>query len=212
MDLKRAVSSGDKKYIDILDCYNDKSFVYSVLMIQASSYFNTLKYAFQLPIIITSSVLSILNGSTGNSHIDDNMKMINTVFNILTALTLSVNNTFRFEAKANECRINALKFQKITHIIESKVLESGINGEFINSITSAYDNIVESITEDIPPHICRRVHLLYRKKKHLPVIINGVNKEENNDILIRQNSPLRKLSNILLKPVEPPANSPIEQV
>ena len=86
-----------QKFLDVLDVYNDKAFVYSVLCIQASRYYNILKYTFQMPIIITSSVLSILNGSTGDENIDKHMKIINTVFNITTALILSVNNVFKFE-------------------------------------------------------------------------------------------------------------------
>lgn len=166
----------NKKFTDVLEVYNDKAFVYSVLCIQASRYYNILKYTFQMPIIITSSVLSILNGSTGDENIDKHMKIINTVFNITTALILSVNNTFRFEAKGNDFKNSAIKFQKLSHLIESKILESDtINHDFINSIVSSYDNITEGI-DDIPSHICKRVRAEYATKKHLPTVINGISK------------------------------------
>jgi hypothetical protein len=165
----------NKKFLDVLEVYNDKAFVYSVLCIQASRYYNFLKYTFQMPIIITSSVLSILNGSTGDENIDKNMKIINTIFNILTALILSINNTFRFEAKGNDFKNTAIKFQKLSHTIESKILEGDINHDFINSIVSTYDNITENI-DDIPSHICKRVRAEYATKKHLPTVINGISK------------------------------------
>jgi len=165
-----------QKFLDVLDVYNDKAFVYSVLCIQASRYYNILKYTFQLPIIITSSVLSILNGSTGDDNIDKHMKIINTVFNITTALILSINNVFKFETKANDFKNSAMKLQKLSHIIESKLLESDtINHDFINSIVSSYDNITEAI-DDIPGHICKRVRAEYGSKKHLPTVINGIPK------------------------------------
>jgi hypothetical protein len=164
-----------KKLTDVLEVYNDKAFVYSVLCIQASRYYNYLKYTFQMPIIITSSVLSILNGSTGDESIDKNMKIINTIFNITTALILSVNNTFKFETKANDFKNTAIKMQKLSHLIESKILEGDINHDFINSIVSSYDNITEGI-DDVPSHICKRVRAEYATKKHLPTIINGISK------------------------------------
>jgi hypothetical protein len=205
MDLKRTASEDDKKYIKILETYNDKAFVFSVLCLQSARYYNRLKYGFQLPIIITSSVLSILNGTTGNDHIDNNMKMINTVFNILTALILSVNNTFRFETKANDFKSNGMKFQKLSHLIESKVLEGNINSDFINSVITTYDNIVESIDDDVPSHVCTRVRNEYKTKKHLPTIINGIPKISSPDISARNTSinisPLRRLSAVICSPI-----------
>ena len=169
----------NKKFLDVLDVYVDKAFVYSVLCIQASRYYNILKYTFQMPIIITSSVLSILNGSTGDENIDKHMKIINTVFNITTALILSVNNTFKFETRANDFKNSAIKFQKLSHSIESKLLEGDVNHDFINSIVSSYDNITEGI-DDIPSHICKKIRAEYGSKRHLPVVINGIPKVKIN--------------------------------
>ena len=205
MDLQRTASINDTKYIKILDSYNDKSFVYSVLLIQSARYYGVLKYSFQLPIIITSSVLSILNGSTGSQFLDDNMSLINTIFNILTALILSINNVFKFESLANDFKNNGIKFQKLSHLIESKVLEGNINSEFINSIINTYDSIVESIDDEPPQHICNRVRNQYKTLKHLPTPCNGIPK--NSPVISSINShlpisPLRKLSICLNSSIE----------
>ena len=181
--------SDNNKFLEVLDVYNDKAFVYSILCIQSARYFNYLKYMFQLPIIITSSVLSILNGTTGDENVDKHMKIINTIFNITTALVLSINNTFRFESRANNFKSAAQKLQKLSHLIESKILEGSINHDFIENIVATYDNITESI-DDVPSHICKRVKAEYATKKHLPTIINGVQKidskilkESTNDVV-----------------------------
>ena len=194
MDLTRASSIEDKKYIDILDVYNDKSFVYSVLCNQSARFYNVLQYSFQIPIILTSSVLSVLNGSQ-NEDLDKHLKLINTIFNIITALVLSLKSTFQFESKYNDFKLNGMKFQKLSHLIESKVLEGNINQDFVNMVMTAYDNIVESLDADVPSHICNRVRKEYATKKHLPICINGIKKENNHSIPC---SPYRKLSTILL--------------
>ena len=170
----------NKKFLEVCDVYVDKAFVYSVLCIQASNFNNILKYTFQMPIIITSSVLSILNGNTDDENIDKHMKIIHTVFNITTALILSINNVFKFETKENDVKNSAIKLQKLTHIIESKIIETDtINHDFINSIVSSYDNITEGI-DDIPSHICKRVRAEYASKRHLSVVINGIPKVKIN--------------------------------
>jgi len=54
----------------ILDDILDQSFIYSILCYKAYSFYNMLKYVFQLPIIITSSIMSIVN-----SNLDDTGSM-----------------------------------------------------------------------------------------------------------------------------------------
>jgi hypothetical protein len=165
----------EKTYSDILEEYNDKIFIYSLLCIQTNKYYNILKYSFQIPLILTSTILSILNSNIKNE--ESSMKIINTVFNIITALILSINNIFRFESKANNFRNNYNKFQKLSHFIEKKILDKNeINIDLINNIISEYTNIIENIEDEIPIHICNRINLIYNTYKTLPVIITSNNK------------------------------------
>jgi len=136
-----------------------------------------LKYSFQMPIIIITSVLSVLNGSATDIIVEKNMKIVNTVCNILISLVLALNNTFRFEAKSNNFKINAIKFQKLNNQIQAKILEGGINSDFTASIISAYDNISEDV-DDVPAHICKKIKLQY-KDKHMPTIIDSDPNESN---------------------------------
>jgi hypothetical protein len=143
------------------------------MCIETARYYNVLKYSFQLPIIITSSILSILNGTTQNEKMKSLMPLINTIVNIFTALVVSLNNIFLFEAKSNDFRNASIKFTKLNHTIQSKCLEGSFNKDFIDSIMTSYDNIVEQIDTDIPSHICKKIQTQYETKKHLPNIINS---------------------------------------
>jgi hypothetical protein len=84
-------TSTEDRYNDILEQYCDKSFVYSVLCAKSSSFFNRWKYALQLPLIITSTVLTYIN-SNQDEHMVDAMKVVNPVFNLFTAILLALNN------------------------------------------------------------------------------------------------------------------------
>ena len=182
----------EERYIDILEQYCDKSFVYSVLCSKSSSFFNRWKYALQLPLIITSTVLTYIN-SNQDENMMDAMKVVNPVFNLFTAILLALNNMLKLESKANDFKNNGIKFQKLSHLIEQKQLEGDINNDFINSVITQYDNITENCYE-IPRHICNTVHNLYATKKHLPVVCNGVQKIDTKilnapNVLKKQSSP-----------------------
>ena len=167
-----------ERYNDILDQYCDKSFVYSVLCSKTSSFYNRWKYALQLPLIITSTVLTYVNSNQDDS-MREHMKIVNPIFNLITAILLALNNMLKLESKANEMKNNSVKYQKLCHLIEQKLFEDSVNNDFINSVITQYDNISENCHE-IPSHISKQVHNTYATKKHLPVVCNGVQKIQTN--------------------------------
>lgn len=183
----------DKKYIEILEQYNDKSFVYSVLCSKASRYYNYLRLTFAMPLILTSTVMSYLNGINEETMVDK-LKIVNSVFNITTAVLLAIQNIFKFESKSNEYKQSCSKFQKLSHQIEAKLLKKQeINDDFITSIINQYDNIQEDCM-DIPSHICNAVRREYATRKHLPILINGIEKLEKEQSMSSKIEYLNRLS------------------
>lgn len=166
------------KIVRTLDDYLDRCFVYSILLNKSYSYYSRLRTLFKIPIILTSSVMSLINSNLGNT--DDNvLKIVNITFNILTALILSLGGTLKIEEKAQVFLSTEKKFLKLTSIIEQKFIsEDDVNIEFVNNIMNQYDNIVDTLDFDIPKFICNAVRKEYATKKTLPLIINGIAKEE----------------------------------
>lgn len=161
-----------------LDDYLDRCFVYSVLLNKSHSYYSRLRTLFKIPIILTSSVMSLINSNLGNTN-DDVLKIVNITFNLLTALILSLGSTLKIEEKAHDFSSAEKKFLKLTSVIEQKIIsEEKVNVEFVNNIMNQYDNIVDTINYDVPKFICKSVRREYATKKTLPLIINGVKKEE----------------------------------
>lgn len=120
--------------------------------------------------------MSLINSNLGDDNV---LKIVNITFNILTALILSLGSTLKIEEKAQTFLSSEKKFLKLTSVIEQKIIsEDDVNIEFVNGIMNQYDNIVEGIDYDVPRFICNAVRKEYATKKTLPLIINGIKKEE----------------------------------
>jgi len=167
--------SVEKKYLEVLEQYNNKAFVYSILCSKASRYYNYWKLGFALPLILTSTVLTYINANNDENMLEA-MTIVNPVFNMLTAILLGIQNVFKFESKSNEFKNSCLKFQKLSHLIENKIITKQVSEDFVTNIIQQYDDIQEDAM-DIPNFICNSVRQIYGGSKHLPIICNGVKKE-----------------------------------
>ena len=160
-----------------LDDLNDRCFIYSILLNQAERLYSNLKLLFKIPLILTSSAMSIINSSFENE--DNTLKIINISFNIITALTLSLGATLQLEMKQQDFSTSRKKFLKLSSTIEQKLIsDEEISADFVTSIINQYDNIVDGIDFEIPEYILNCVRKQYAGTKTLPVIINGVKKLE----------------------------------
>ena len=161
-----------------LDDYFDRSFVYCVLLTRTHSHYSRLRTLLKIPIILTSSAMSIVNSNLGGEN-DFALKIVNITFNLLTAIILSMSSTFKIEEKTQSFQIAERKFFKLASVIEQKIIcEEEITAEFVNRIMNEYDNIVETIDYEIPRFIRNSVRNEYSHKKTLPLIINGIPKDE----------------------------------
>lgn len=186
-----------------LDDYSDRCFVYSVLLNKTHSYYNKLKTLYKLPIILTSSVLSVVNST--NFENESAIKIVNISFNLFTALVLSLGSALNLEQKHASFLNAEKKFLKLYSLIELKILDNeNISTEYIKNTVSQYEQIVELIDFDIPVFIQKNVHNTYAGKKTLPLIINGVPKLEsersthNRTRSYRRNSSCANLNNSIL--------------
>ena len=163
-----------------LDDYFDRCFIYIILLDRAGRYFNILKILFKLPIILSSSVMSIVNSNITSSDDNDILRIVNIIVNILTALSLSLSAYLKIEERAAVFQNTERKFFKLSSIIEQKLMnsEEELTVEFLKSIIDQYEIIVESLEYNIPAFICKKVRAQYATKKTLPLIINGIRKQD----------------------------------
>ena len=156
--------------ISNLQAYRDKCYISSVLCSESSSWFNFLKTVINLPIIILSSIMTVLNSSFN----PDDIRIPNIVLNASTSLILSLLNNFKLSEKSSNMKTQSLKYTKLLHFIEDRLsneLEE-IDKECIQRIVLDYDNISEGVEYEFPPFIKKRVYNRYHTKKILPNTLN----------------------------------------
>ena len=181
----------DTKLKRYLDDTLDRCFVYSIMLHRAERFYNRMKMLFKMPIILTSASLSIINS---NPNFDEGiMKTVNIIFNILTSVILAVGTAWQFEAKEQEFSNAKKKFIKLSCEIEGKQLSNEkIDPAYVTSVIERYNNIEENLDYDIPAFILSSTREKYKGEKTLPIIINGVKKDEIHrpETISFNNSPL----------------------
>ena len=180
----------DQRQISLLKTYKDKSYVMSVLCEKSFEHFNFIKTICNIPLIVISSVMAILNSSAFDAN---QMKIPNIVINSLTAMIMSMINNFRVNEKESNFKQLSIKFMKICHTIEDNLhnnLESLTTDDISNQIRN-YDNLIEQIDFTFPSSIQKKVKDLYKGKKQLPAILNG-----DDDFLIENSTNIQSSTQV----------------
>ena len=158
-------------HIKLLESYRDKAYITSILCSQSQEHFSFLRSMVNLPIILSSSIMTVLNSMSDNSN---EMKYDNIVLNTWTSLILSIIGNFKLTEQATNFKQIEIKMNKLTHKIEDFLsidLES-TKIEDIRAIINEYDALNESLDFPFPNFIKNRVKKVYSEKKTLPNILN----------------------------------------
>lgn len=157
--------------LKILQEYRDKSYVSNILCEKSYEFNNILKQFINIPLILTSSIMGIMN--SWNFENPEHLKVANIVLNSATTLILSFQGNFRIVEKINDYRNTGIKFTKLCHLIEDKLTNNDdINKDTVRSVIKDYDTLCESLEHPYPSHIRNAVIKLYVGKKCLPNILN----------------------------------------
>ena len=161
-----------QEQIKLLESYRDKAYITSILCSQSAEHFSFLRSIINIPLILSSSTMTVLNSmSEGN---DNKMKFANIILNAWTSLILSLVGNFKLpEQNTNFSQIQ-VKMNKLCHQIEDKLAIDIENCkiEDIRQFISEYDNLYEQLDYSFPNFIKNRVKSVYSGKKVLPNILN----------------------------------------
>jgi len=158
-------------HVKLLESYRDKAYITSILCAQSSEHFSFLRSMVNLPLIISSSVMTVLNSMSDNSN---EMKYANIVLNTWTSLILSIIGNFKLTEQATNFKQIEIKMNKLTHKIEDflSIDLENTKIEDIRTIINEYDSLNESLDFTYPNFIKNRVKKIYSGKKTLPNILN----------------------------------------
>ena len=151
--------------LDVIYQYKDKSFIYNILCIRSSTFFNRVKNVIQAPIILISSVMAILN----SSFKPEEMQIYNIILNGLTAFLMNLAGTYQIAEKASLYKNVGQKWSQLLHLIEDKVNNNNLENDDIRDVVRIYDELITQ-SDDIPEFICNNVKKQF-KGRYLPVIL-----------------------------------------
>ena len=158
--------------IKLLESYRDKAYITSILCSQSAEHFSFLRSIVNIPLILSSSVMGIMNSlDEGNNN---NMKICNIILNAWTSLRLSLVGNFKLPEQATNFSQIQVKMNKLCHQIEDKLtidLDS-CKIEDIRHFINDYDALYEQLDYSFPNFIKNRIKKIYSGKKVLPNILN----------------------------------------
>ena len=143
--------------METLKVYGDKSYITTILCDLSYNYYSFIYNICLLPTILGSSVLTILNSSMIDESI---LKKLNIIVNGLNTIILALVNSYRLNDRINTFKNIKIKFNKLTHLIESitnKNSNGEINKAIIENIINEYDKLFEDLTYQFPHHIKQKV-------------------------------------------------------
>ncbi len=168
----------EQRQINLLVSYRDKAYVYSVLCERSYEFFSLLKSLVNIPLILITSILSIINASSFDPV---EMKMPNVIINAMCALIMALISNFKLNEKETCFKQVQIKMTRHCHTIEDMLNNSlaSLDGEDVSEIIKKYDDIIEMNDHPFPLHIKRKITKIYKTHRTLPAILNCVDVDFN---------------------------------
>lgn len=177
----------NQQQIKLLQSYRDKSYVLSLLCIECSSFYGLIRSILNIPLILCSSVMTILNSN--NRLNQDDLQISNIALNASTALILSVSSSLKLNEKIINFKTVGQKLNKYCSNVEDILANdmTDINHDTIKKIIDDYNTLNEQIEFGFVSFIKNKIKLKYDGKKTLPNELNCVSSfvilEEKNNIV-----------------------------
>lgn len=166
----------NEKQKELLISYRDKSLINADLFQAHSNHYSFINSLFSLPIIITSSAMTVIN----SSFPPDDVKIINIILNASTSLILSLMGNFKFNERATNFLTTSRKMTLLSHSIEDYILNLDVNGngdiEFLRNFIKQYDDIEQSLNYPLVESINKKIIDKYKNdNRALPNALNMSN-------------------------------------
>ena len=149
----------------------DKSECIALLCYKATTHWSLIKFCFQIPLVLTSSAMCIINSISEDAN---DVKIYNIVVNAISVLIISVNNSVKTSEKYELFKKLSQSFIILSQEIES--LNNECTPEQYKIICLKYDNLILDVNfEDCPFYIKKNVSLSFSSNNHhIPIQLNGV--------------------------------------
>jgi len=154
----------------------DKSECLTLLCTRATTHWSLVKFCFQIPLVLTSSAMCIINSVSQDAN---DIKIYNIVVNAISVLIISVNNSVKASEKYELFKKLSQSFMVLSQEIES--LDTICTPDQLKIISLKYENLILDVNfEDCPSYIKRSVSLSFStNNRHIPIQLNGIIGQHN---------------------------------
>ena len=148
----------------------DKCEAMTLLCTKASTHWSFIKFCFNIPLVITSSAMCIINSISEDANA---VKIPNIVVNAVSVLIMSLNNSIKAGEKFETFKKLSQQFMVLSQEVEG--IEEDITKEKADILVLKYDNLIADCAfEEIPEKYKLLVAAKYSEaERHVPIQING---------------------------------------
>ena len=147
----------------------DKCECMSLLCQKACNHWSLIKFIFQIPLILTSSVMCVLNSFDDGKG---NMRIANVVVNGVSVLLISYQSNLKVAEKYELFKNLSNSFLQLAHDVEGKD-QNELDRNTVNIFIEKYDALISCVLiEDIPKSKKLEVIKIFEGKS-LPLQLNG---------------------------------------
>jgi len=133
----------------------------------ANAYWSMIKFAFNIPLVLTSSTMCIINSISEDANI---VKIPNIVVNAISVLIMSLNNSIKASEKCELFKKLSQQFLLLAGQIEN---DNEITDSDFQLLSLKYDNLInDCLFEDIPQRYKLQVAESF-KHRTVPLQLNG---------------------------------------
>jgi len=144
-----------------------KSEAMVLLCSKANGYWSMIKFAFNIPLVLTSSAMCIINSISEDANV---VKVPNIVVNAISVLIISLNNSIKASEKCDLFRRLSQQFLLLAGQIEN---DNEITDSEFQLISLKYENLINDVLfEEIPQRYKLQVAENF-KNRVVPLQLNG---------------------------------------
>jgi len=144
----------------------DKCEAMTLLCTKACTYWSMVKFCFNIPLVLTSSAMCIINSISGDAN---PLKIPNIIVNAISVLIMSLNHSVKASEKIERFKRLSQQFMMLSQEIEG--MDEAIEKEKYVILLLKYDNLIQDCAfEDMPLKCKHLVAKIYNDaEKYIPI-------------------------------------------
>jgi hypothetical protein len=154
-----------------IDKLLDKCESMTLLCTKASSHWSFIKFCFNIPLVLTSSTMCIINSISEDAN---DIKIPNIIVNAVSVLIMSLTNSIKASEKFEIFKKLSQQFMLLSQEIEA--CDGVVSKETFNILSLKYDNLIQDCSfEEIPLKYKTEVAKCFTDAdRHIPIQLNGI--------------------------------------